>query len=58
MTPTDPTPLDPDKILTNQRLGTGISAGADDERTIDLLPFTQLARDPEHHQETRREMGR
>ena len=29
MTPTDPTPLDPNKILTNQRLGAAISALAD-----------------------------
>jgi hypothetical protein len=29
MTPTDPTPLDPDELITNRRLGATISALAD-----------------------------
>ena len=32
MTPTDSTPLDPNEILTNQRLGTAISALTDPDR--------------------------
>lgn len=58
MRPTEPTPPDPNKIFTHQRLGIRISVLADDEPTPDLLLFTQLTRDPEHHQETRRGMGR
>ncbi len=32
MTPIDPTPLDPNEILTNQRIGVAISALADPDR--------------------------
>lgn len=58
MTPTEPTPPDPNKIFTHRRLGIGISVLADNERTPDLLLFTQPTRDPERHHETRRGMGR
>ena len=51
MPSTDPTPLDPSEILTNQRLGTAISTLADPDKN----PDRSVAHLDEHERSTVRE---